>query len=174
VYGFRPEESWVHQEKGYHGPDYIYIEDHKKKEINGLKITTLKSTDTGQGFLVEVDGLTIYHPGDHAWFAAEDELPFKKEVDFIAENASSVDIAFLPVTGCPSRWKKEFVLAGFEYNLEKLHPVHVYPMHTFNREYTMKEFAEHAEKFQSKSRVLCSENPGDSFSYNRAVVASSE
>lgn len=174
VYGFRPEESWIHREKGYHGPDYIYIEDHQEKDINGAKITAFKSTDTGQGFLVEVDGLTIYHPGDHAWFSAQDELPFKKEVDFIAENISSVDIAFFPVTGCPSRWKKEFILAGFEYSLEKLHPSHVFPMHSFNREYTMKEFAEYAEKIQSESQVLCSENPGDNFFYNKAVVASNE
>lgn len=34
--------------------------------IKGLAIRTLLSTDSGVAFLVDVDGLTIYHSGDHA------------------------------------------------------------------------------------------------------------
>jgi ankyrin repeat protein/L-ascorbate metabolism protein UlaG (beta-lactamase superfamily) len=172
VYGFKAEEAWVNHEKGYHGPQYVYINDDQTKHLGNAMITTLKSTDSGQGFLVTADGITIYHPGDHAWFSQEDEVPFKKEVDFIASKGQQVDIAFLPVTGCPSRWKKEFIVEGFFYSIDKLNPAQVFPMHALQREYTMKEFAELAEKRMVENRIVLSENSGDSFHYTKTMVAS--
>lgn len=171
VYGFQADKTWDGKEKAYEGPDYNYIESNQQKVINGADITTFKSTDSGQGFLVKADGITIYHPGDHAWFAAEDEEPFKKEVDFIADKTSTIDIAFLPVSGCPSRWKKENIIAGFMYSLENLNPTQVYPMHALQREYAMKEFAELAAEKNSPSQIVCTENIGDNFQFNKAIVA---
>lgn len=171
VYGFKTEDAWMYKKEKYQGPDYIYIPDNEQKEIDGVKVLTFKSTDSGQGFLVESDGITIYHPGDHAWFAEEDELPFKKEVDFVAGESPGIDIAFLPVSGCPSRWKKEFIIAGFMYTLDKLDPSQVYPMHALQREYTLKEFAELAAEKQSSSQIVCTENIGDNYIFSKAVVA---
>ena len=37
-----------------------------ERRIGELRVETLRSTDSGVAFLVEVDGLTIYHSGDHA------------------------------------------------------------------------------------------------------------
>jgi ankyrin repeat protein/L-ascorbate metabolism protein UlaG (beta-lactamase superfamily) len=172
VYGFKPEEAWINKENGYHGPDYVYINDNQSKQVDNITITTLKSNDSGQGFLVAADGITIYHPGDHALFTAEDEPGFKKEVDFIAGQAPQVDIAFLPVTGCPSRWKKDFIVQGFFYSIDKLHPAQVFPMHAFQREYSLKEFAELAEKRMIENQIVCTENKGDSFSYAKTTIAS--
>lgn len=171
VYGFQADKSWDGKDIAYHGPDYEYINDNEQKIVDGTKVITFKSTDSGQGFLVEADGITIYHPGDHAWFAQEDEIPFKKEVDFVANQTENIDIAFLPVTGCPSRWKKEYIIAGFMYSLDKLNPNQVYPMHALQREYAMKEFAELAAERKSISQIVCSENIGDSFHYDKSVVA---
>lgn len=171
VYGFKTEDAWMYKKEKYQGPDYIHIPDNEQKEIDDVKVLTFKSTDSGQGFLVESDGITIYHPGDHAWFAEEDESPFKKEVDFVAGQTADIDIAFLPVTGCPSRWKKEFVQAGFLYTLDKLNPDQLYPMHALQREYTMKEFAELADENQTQSQVVCTENIGDNYVFNKSVVA---
>jgi ankyrin repeat protein len=172
IYGFKPNETWDHREKGYFGPKYVYINDDQTRQIDNVSITTLKSNDSGQGFLVTADGVTIYHPGDLAWFSAEDETVFKKEVDFIASLAKPVDVAFLPVTGCPSRWKKEFIVQGFFYTIDKLNPVKVFPMHALHREYTMKEFAELAEKRMIKNQVVCVENTGDNFQYQNNMISS--
>ena len=171
VYGFHPDRTWDNKELPYNGPEYEYINDNEQRIIDGVKVITFKSTDSGQGFLVETDGITVYHPGDHAWFAEEDEIPFKKEVDFVAGQTQKIDIAFLPVTGCPSRWKKENIVAGFMYSLDKLEPSQVYPMHAFQREYVMKEFAELAAERKSSSQIVCTENIGDSFHYDKSVVA---
>jgi L-ascorbate metabolism protein UlaG (beta-lactamase superfamily) len=143
------------------------------KELKGgVKVTTLKSNDTGQGFLVEVDGISIFHPGDHALFAKEDEDIFKKEIDFVANKNNEVDIAFLPVSGCPARWQKEYIISGFFYSIDKLNPKQVFPMHAFQREYTLKEFAELAEQKKSQTNIVCAENKGDNFMYNSTSVAS--
>lgn len=170
IYGFKPEESWRHKKTGYHGPKYVYIENNQTGKVGNFQVTTLKSNDTGQGFLVEVDGVSIYHPGDHALFTKEDEADFKKEVDFIAGQNDNVDIAFLPVTGCPARWKKEFIVQGFFYSIEKLHPKQVMPMHAFNHEYVLQEFAKMAEDKKIKADVVCVENSGDNIGFNRNMA----
>lgn len=172
VYGFKPEEAWINKETGYHGPEYVYINDNQSKQIDNITVTTMKSNDSGQGFLVTADGVTIYHPGDHALFTADDEAGFKKEVDFIAGQVKQVDIAFLPVTGCPSRWKKEFIVQGFFYTIDKLNPTQVFPMHAIQREYSLKEFAELAENKKIENQIVCTENTGDSFTYVKTMVAS--
>ena len=172
IYGFKPEESWLYKDKSYMGPAYQYIDNNQTRTVNNVSITTHKSNDTGQGFLVEVDGITVYHPGDHALFTAEDEDVFKKEVDFIAGKTDHVDVAFLPVTGCPVRWKKEFIVEGFFYTIDKLMPQQVFPMHAYQREYSLKEFSELAEERKSQTDIVCTENKGDNFVYAKEFTAS--
>lgn len=171
VYGFKAETSWVHESDGYQGPAYTFIPNNEQRELNGVKVTTFPSTDSGQGFYVEADGITIYHPGDHAWFADIDEAPFKKEVDFVASLGASPDIAFLPVTGCPSRWEKAFIQEGFLYSIDKLNPAKVFPMHALNREYEMKEFAELAAGRKFQNQIICADNAGDQFNHEKSTIA---
>jgi ankyrin repeat protein len=172
IYGFDPNKSWVSEKEGYHGPEFTLLEDHATQKINDVKISAIKSTDTGQGFLVEADGVSIWHPGDHAWFAAEDEELFKNEMKFIAGINDHVDIAFLPVVGCPSRWTKENIIEGFFYSIDQLHPKTVYPMHAFQNEHMLKEFAQLAEERKSPANIVCVENKGDHNLYSRNAVAS--
>jgi hypothetical protein len=47
---------------------YVYMAPREKKSIDDLEILTIKSTDAGVGFLVKVDGLVIFHGGDHAYW----------------------------------------------------------------------------------------------------------
>jgi len=172
IYGFKPEDSWIHKDKGYHGPSFTYIEDNKSRTIDDIKITTIKSDDTGQGFLIELNGMKVFHPGDHALFNEETKAIYKKEIDFIAEKTKSVDIAFLPVTGCPSRWQKEKIVEGFFYVVDKLNPQKVFPMHAFGREHLLREFAEIGKKKNYSNQIICVENKGDHFTYNKSETAS--
>lgn len=54
------------------------------------------ATDDGSGFLVKVDGYSIYHAGDHALWVEELLPAFTKELEYIRSKASSIDLAFLP------------------------------------------------------------------------------
>jgi L-ascorbate metabolism protein UlaG (beta-lactamase superfamily) len=172
IYGFNPEKSEVHHTAGYHGPSYLHIENHQTAMVDDIKVTTLKSDDTGQGFLLELNGLKIFHPGDHAQFNADIEADYKQEINFIAEKTNKVDIAFLPVTGCPSSWQKEKIVDGFLYVLDKLNPTEVYPMHAYQREYLLNEFDQIAMERNYKNKVTCMQNKGDHLLYNIPAIAS--
>jgi ankyrin repeat protein/L-ascorbate metabolism protein UlaG (beta-lactamase superfamily) len=171
VYGFRPEKTSDNKDQPYHGPSYTYINDNQTGVVDDIKVTTIKSNDTGQGFLLEVNGLKIFHPGDHALFNADLEADFKKEIDFVARQTGNIDIAFLPVTGCPSSWKKENIVQGFFYIIDKMNPAEVFPMHAYQREHALKEFAELAKQRNCASKLFCIENRGDHDTYNKMVTA---
>jgi L-ascorbate metabolism protein UlaG (beta-lactamase superfamily) len=62
----------------------------------GLSVFTHPATDDGSAFLVKVDGLVIYHAGDHALWI-EDLLPqFTKELKKTKTKAGEIDLAFIP------------------------------------------------------------------------------
>ncbi|MDC0584300.1 ankyrin repeat domain-containing protein [Bacteroidales bacterium] len=165
IYGFDPNTAWVNKKTGYHGPEFVQLENNTTKQVKNIKVTALKSNDTGQGFLVEVNGISVYHPGDHAWFSADDEEVFKKEVDFISTVNRNVDIAFMPVSGCPNRWKPEYIVQGYNYSMEKLNPKQVYLMHGSGREYAYKEFVEQNDLLKT-AEIHTVDNRGDYNTYS--------
>lgn len=120
--------------------DYTYIPPREEKTIDNVRITAISSTDSGEGFMVEVDGLTIYHPGDHANRFQKGDKEFSDEIDFLAEQYSKIDIAFVPITGCSFRDKKALT-AGNDYLVEKFNPTLVLPMHGSGNEHKYKEYA---------------------------------
>jgi L-ascorbate metabolism protein UlaG (beta-lactamase superfamily) len=67
------------------------------RRVGDLRVETLRSTDSGVAFVVEVDALTIYHSGDHAAFnwSGDEDAPAR----FVEErlgplHGRSIDIAF--------------------------------------------------------------------------------
>ena len=163
IYGFDPAQSRVYRKKAYDGPAYTYISGDSQLQIDDLKISTLQSNDTGVGFLVEVDGVTIYHGGDHANLNNDVQDDYQKEIDFVASKTSKTDITFLPVTGCPVRWSAEYVMNGFFYAVGKLNPRYVFPMHGSDREYIYKNFKKAGLDRGFKNTIECAENKGDTF-----------
>lgn len=105
---------------------------YEKLEVASLSIKTFGSTDQGISFLVEVDGLSIFHAGDLNWWHWKGESKreqeyaesiFKAEMEKLS--TQSIDIAFFPV----DRRLEEFYSIGAEYFGEKLHPKVLLPMH---------------------------------------------
>ena len=141
-----------------------------QKTVNGIDIVTINSIDTGVGFLVSVDGITIFHPGDHANLTVEDEGKYFAEIDYLKAKQIPVDIAFMPVSGCPSRWKIESVKKGFVQTIQALQPKAVFPMHGLSNERKYTEFAELAASLDLGAQVLCAENPGDLFTVGMQMV----
>jgi L-ascorbate metabolism protein UlaG (beta-lactamase superfamily) len=60
------------------------------------KIYSHISTDDGVGFLIQIDGNSIYHAGDHALWAEQITQQFTDELKFIRSKAKQIDIAFAP------------------------------------------------------------------------------
>ncbi len=97
-----------------------------------LAVTTLKSTDEGVAFLVETDGLTLYHAGDlNDWrWEGEPESWNRQMQENYRKNLEplrgrSIDAAFVPLD---PRQGKDYCL-GMDHFLETARVRKVFPMH---------------------------------------------
>jgi L-ascorbate metabolism protein UlaG (beta-lactamase superfamily) len=132
-----------------------------------MKIYVNKSTDSGGGYLVEVDGLVIFHMGDHA-NGDENLMPgFTNEIDLVAEKNKAIDILFGPTRGC-SLGTPEQVRAGTYYAIDKLHPALFVPMHAGNYTFAHKEFVEKASEDGLTQPMAYVINKGDRFLYSKS------
>lgn len=144
-------------------PNYLCIESSKRKKIDDMEILTIKSTDAGVGFLIKVDGLVIFHAGDHAHWGGS-MGPFTKEIDYLAKSEKEFDIVFLAIaTGMEQR--SESITKGVFYVIETLQPQVMFPMHAGGNEQLYKEFAQEAEKKKFKTNVHYAKSKGDRFFY---------
>jgi len=104
---------------------------YEKLEIGNLKIKAYNSTDIGVSFLVQDEGIQIFHAGDLNWWYWIDtpeemmkaEKNFKDEVQKI--KGETIDIAFFPVD---PRLEQNYS-AGAEYFIQELTPKIFVPMH---------------------------------------------
>lgn len=133
VFGFKPDSLPENARQGYAGQAYEYIGPGMTKTIDGMQVMAVRSNDAGVGFVIGVDGLTIYHAGDLAGWLPDQKQGFTSQIDSIAAAVGSVDIALVNVTGC--HHQDTVALAeGTAYTLEKLHPKLVIPTHGYMRE----------------------------------------
>lgn len=97
-----------------------------------LKVETLRSTDEGVAFLVQTEGISIYHAGDLNYWYWEGEAKswndkmasdYRAEIDKIA--GRHFDLAFVPLD---SRLEGGYHL-GMDYFLEKVDADMIFPMH---------------------------------------------
>lgn len=115
------------------GDSIFSMEPYEKKDFESLSVKTFGSTDKGVSFLVEVDGLSIFHAGDLNWWHWKEESTqeevdlsekeFKKELSFIEGNR--IDIAFFPAD---PRLGKEYDLGALSFR-DTIKPSMLLPMH---------------------------------------------
>ncbi|ABW17705.1 MBL fold metallo-hydrolase [Alkaliphilus oremlandii] len=115
------------EEKGVH-----HMSPYEDLKIGDVRIKTYGSTDKGVSFLVNVEGVQIFHAGDLNWwhwksFTQEqlqaEEVDFKREVDKLM--GQNIDIAFVPVD---PRLEEFYHLAGV-YFAETIKPKFLIPIH---------------------------------------------
>lgn len=108
-------------------------------QVEGMDILPLKSTDEGVAFLIETEGIRIYHAGDLNWWYWKEEskqwnnsmtASFQREINKLTE--MSIDVAFLPLD---PRQEEDYWL-GFEYMLKTARVKFAFPMH-FWKEYSV-------------------------------------
>ena len=164
IYGFRPEALPQHRESGYNGPEYTYLGPRDHAEIDDMDIMTIDANDAGVGFLIKVDGVTLYHAGDHAGWQEGEREGYISEIDYLSDHVRAVDIAFLNITGCHAHGP-EPLWEGNCYTIDQLNPSVVIPTHAIDREYLYKEFSDRLKKENGSVEVYCPENKGDRFRY---------
>lgn len=115
--------------------------------VNDLITRAYNSTDIGVSYLVECEGIRIFHAGDLNWWYWIDtpeemekaETGFKDEIQKIKGEA--IDIAFFPVD---PRLEENYS-AGAEHFIQEVHPQILIPMHSFGHDEAAVQFAEKME-----------------------------
>ena len=146
VTGFKPE--------GMDG--YVFMEPRETKTLGGVEITTTRANDAaGVGFFVKVDGVTLFHSGDHSSVLAS----FKQEIDFLADGGLRPDLLFMPVSASGEAALNE----GLFYAMTRLSPSAMFPGHARGREVIFVEFARAAAAAGLRIPVHCPEFGGDHY-----------
>lgn len=167
--GFQPENIAEADRQGYNGQHYVYTGPRQELTSDGMTIHTLRANDAGVGFLVEVDGVVIYHAGDHAGWREGQRDGFIAEIDYLSELANEVDFAFVNVTGCHTGDTLALAEATF-YTLEKLNPKIMVPTHGVDREYEYRKFADKAAAQGFDTKVLSARLTGESYVFKNDEI----
>lgn len=118
---------------------YIRIPPDAETSLPCGKIRTLKSTDEGVAFIIEADGLKIYHAGDLNWWYWDGEPDdwnnmitenYKAEIDKL--KSEHFDLAFIPVD---PRLERTYYF-GIDYFLRNVNVKKAVPMH-FGNDFTV-------------------------------------
>ena len=158
IFGFEPETK----------EGIVSLAPRVQKTVGPLTVTTIKANDAGVGFAVEVDGLTVFHAGDHSnnklETAGNDFFP---EIDFLAKKGIRPDISFfLNMYGCGSTNPEAFQ-KGIFYAVDKLKIKSVLPMHGANKEWVYGNLVEGVAQNNVKVQVGAAVNQGDRFFFQK-------
>jgi ankyrin repeat protein/L-ascorbate metabolism protein UlaG (beta-lactamase superfamily) len=161
VMGFQPQGA----------TGYEYIAPHETRTFDGVKVTTIPANDSGEGFLVEVDGLVFLHAGDHACRTRDLSGNYTPEIQFLQQRGVRPDIAMLPVSGC-NFGDQVAVKNGTEYTLETLKPKLFLPMHSGRTTtHTYRDFIEALGNRFPQSRTETLYAAGDHFTYRNGKAS---
>jgi ankyrin repeat protein/L-ascorbate metabolism protein UlaG (beta-lactamase superfamily) len=131
VLAWRDQVPGITYVMGFRPPDatgYEYVPPRETRDIGGVRVTTIPANDSGEGFWVEVDGLTLFHAGDHACRTRDLSGDYAPEIRFLADRGVRPDVAFLPISGC-NFGDQVAVRVGTDFALETLKPRLFLPMH---------------------------------------------
>lgn len=112
-----------------------FVAPYEEQQIDDIKVKAYSSTDEGVAFIVQCDGINIFHAGDLNWWYWADDTPEetkKAEIGFKAEMAkikgARIDIAFFPVD---PRLGPNYYL-GAELFINEIKPRYFIPMHLWD------------------------------------------
>lgn len=109
-------------------------------------------------FLVRVDGLTIFHAGDHGSSRGMRDPVFGDNIRYLAGHAPELDIMFTPTFG------------GEVDAIRTLKPRAVFPMHEGGRERQYARFAEKVRALGLDVEVGAADRPGARFLYSGGKI----
>ncbi len=157
---------------------YVNVEHNQQKQLSDMEIVAFTSPGEPErlGFLVKVDGMKIFYPGNRGYWSKEVWEDFAREIDSLREitggNEGSmelgIDIAFLSVPDIRVQQQEQRVEieAGVVRLLNQLQPAVWFPMTVEGDENMGIQFAESVKKNQpAATRVYCPGQRGDRFSY---------
>ena len=156
VLGFDPPEE--------PGVPWERIGPRESRRIAGVDVTTIESNDSGVGFVVVADGVTVFHAGDHANRNRDLSGSYPAEIEWLAGRGVRPDVAFLPVSGC-GFGDQEAVRLGAYWTLQTLKPKVFCPMHGGEDGRRYVGFVQDAQDGFPDVRMFAAERRGDMFGW---------
>lgn len=144
----------------------IYAGPRQEFQVDGLCISTLRSTDAGIAFLVRAEGKTIYHAGDLNWWHWEEEGPaynkmmqrnYQHEIGKL--EGEDIDVAFVPLD---PRQEEQYYW-GLDYLMKHTHTNCVFPMHMWDRYDVYERLMENEAAAGYKAKVMHITEDGQTF-----------
>lgn len=130
-------------------------------EDRGLEILNIHHEGDGipeSAFLVRVDGLTIFHAGDHGSSRGMKDPVFGDNIRYLAGRAPELDLMFTPTFG------------GEIDAIRALKPRVVFPMHDGGRERQYARFAEKVRSLGLDVQVGAADKSGARFFYSDGSI----
>lgn len=143
--------------------------DHEFKRIGDVVIAAIPATDAGSAFLVEADGVSFYHAGDHAAGQVPLESDFTTGIEWLADQFAPIQAAFLPAFGCglPS---PDTLRAGNAFTIEKLNSDAALPMHIGWTGHFYRQFERWILESDLSVGSGISDQPGDRFIIRNGTI----
>ncbi len=124
VMSFKPEAKI-----GSQGPvpPYRLAKPHESFVIGDVHVHAIPAKLGGTAYLVEAEGMNVFHTGYHVSNKASQDTSYRKEIDFL-EIFGPIDVAILPVAG---HLIESHTYDSYLYLVEQLSPKAVYLMHGY-------------------------------------------
>jgi L-ascorbate metabolism protein UlaG (beta-lactamase superfamily) len=122
--------------------------------------------------MVGVDGITIFHAGDHALWSDESAEAFAAEIQWLKKQGASIDLAFFPIaTGFPCE-PRPSIWKGVRTAALELRPRVLVPMHVscVDQLSLYERFREEIGPQLPDTQVVAPVSRGEWFQYERGVL----
>lgn len=156
VLGFEPDDENV--------PAHESIGPRESKTYGDVTVHTIASNDSGVGFMIEVDGLTVFHAGDHANRQRDLSGSYCPEIEYLVAAGHHPDLTMLPTTGC-NFGDQVAVRTGIDYTLEKFGPTTFFPMHAGTNPARYVEVWDEIGPKHTQVEVVIPRDSGDWYDY---------
>jgi ankyrin repeat protein len=103
-------------------PAYRLAGRNESLSVGDIQVHAIPAVGGGMGYLVEADGVKVFHAGYHAYVEASQAERYRKEIDFL-KAFGPIDVAILPVGGHIKASPEPYL-----YLLDQLAPKAVYLM----------------------------------------------
>jgi len=148
------------------GDDITYVTSGMRYIVDGLEVTTLRSTDEGVAFVVDTGGEVIYHAGDLNWWHWNGETEAYNAAmadDYMGQIEKlrdvKIDIAFIPLDG---RLEDKY-LWGMDYCMKNVEIKSAFPMHFWRNFSLSKRIKEDVSSESYRDRIIDIEKDNETF-----------
>ena len=166
-----PDVTYVFGWDASDNPNHLCLtEERDVQTIDDIRISTINHSFDNipeVAFLVEVDGLTIFHSGDHGSVGDQLNPVFQNNIDYLADRIETVDIAFLSIFG---RRGGGVVNLGDRYTVERLRPKVTLPMHREADAQAYADWIEAMQQWETGTNLAYATNRGDRFRYHDGQI----